>query len=584
MLSERYKPEQLNIISQADYTPYPRAAERVAWDGLPEDVRAALIALALAECAEGKGRFVDEIANGVWLICEETYWGLPAHVGVQKAGVGLPDVAEPTVDLFAAETAAALAYIDYLLGDALDGVSPLIRQRVAYEIEHQILTPLREREDFRWMGFDPAEGRPNNWNPWINSNWLACILFVERDPVRRREAVAKIMRSLDKFIDPYPADGGCDEGPGYWMRAAASLYECLDLLYAATGGQVDVFGERLIQEMGRFIYRAHIDGDYYLNFADATAVLKPEAELIYRYGKAIGDADMMAFGAAAPKRSGGNNAGGWGRPIESPMRWLPLIFTAAEIASAEAYVPQPRDTWLPETQVMVARDEAKTGRGWYVAAKGGHNNESHNHNDIGEFVVYRDGLPLLIDAGVETYSRKTFSPQRYEIWTMQSAYHNLPTIDGVQQQPGEQYAARDVRYDAGNASLRLDIAGAYLPEAGLQRWMRTVRLLRGQGVEVVDDYELDHAPRELVMSLLTPCTVSLDEAGVIRLSAANLPDGRKAGSGIIHYNSARFVASVESVPITDTRMKPVWGGQLYRIVLDALNPRKQDTWTLIIEA
>ena len=124
------------------------------------------------------------------------------------------------------------------------------------------------------------------------------------------------------------------------------------------------------------------------------------------------------------------------------------IFSAAEIAQAEAYAPQPRDVWLPVIEVMAARDQARSARGLYVAAKGGHNNESHNHNDIGEFVVYLDGLPLLIDAGVETYSRKTFSPQRYEIWTMQSAYHSLPTIDGVQQSPGEQFAARDVHYAA----------------------------------------------------------------------------------------------------------------------------------------
>ncbi len=92
---------------------------------------------------------------------------------------------------------------------------------------------------------------------------------------------------------------------------------------------------------------------------------------------------------------------------------------------------------------MIKRGSA---RGLTVAAKGGHNDESHNHNDVGEFVVYCDGKPLLIDAGVETYSRKTFSPQRYEIWTMQSAYHNLPTIDGVQQAPGAAFAARDVTY------------------------------------------------------------------------------------------------------------------------------------------
>ncbi|HEX2621244.1 MAG TPA: hypothetical protein VHL11_13885, partial [Phototrophicaceae bacterium] len=432
MLSQQFGRKNFYLVSQAEYKPYPTAANRAAWEGLPAALRDSLIsageaslkipwqpllatrfleyarignrsayeaenfgrrnrliALALAECVEGQGRFVDEIANGIWLICEETYWGLPAHIGVQRSGVGLPDAAEPTVDLFAAETAVALAYIDYLLADTLDSVSPLIRPRIASEIQRRILIPNLERDDFRWMGFSDSE-RPNNWNPWINSNWLACVLLIEPDAKRRRKTVTKIMRSLDRFIDPYPSDGGCDEGPGYWMRAAGSLYECLELLDQATSGQISVFDKALIQEMGRFIYRVHIDSSYYINFADASAILTPESSLIYRYGQAIGDRDMTAFGAWAARATQGSGAGSWGRPIESPMRWLRSIFSAAEIAQAEAYPPQPRDVWLPVIEVMAARDQGQSGRGFYVAAKGGHNNESHNHNDIGEFVVFHN--------------------------------------------------------------------------------------------------------------------------------------------------------------------------------------------------
>ncbi|MBX3082346.1 MAG: heparinase II/III family protein [Anaerolineae bacterium] len=626
MLSQRFTKDNLKLVSQADWKPYPAATDRPAWEALPADLRAALIAngeaalqvawqpllatrfleyarignrsyyeaenfgrrnkliaLALAECVEGKGRFMDEVVNGLWLICEETYWGLPAHLHLQHSGPGLPDAAEPTVDLFAAETAAALAYIDYLLADALESVSPLIRPRIAMEIDRRILTPNLEREDFGWMGFH-SESRPNNWNPWVNSNWLACLLFIERDPARRAASVDKIMRSLDKFIDPYPTDGGCDEGPGYWMRAAASLYECLELLDRGTNGQVNVFNEPLIQEMGRFVYRVHIDNTYYINFADASGTVVPESTLIYQYGKAIGDPAMMAFGAWAAKHSENGGAGGWGRPIESPMRWLRTIFSAAEIAQADAYPPQPRDVYLPVIEVMVARDQERSTRGLYVAAKGGHNNESHNHNDIGEFVVYRDGLPLLIDAGVETYSRKTFSPQRYEIWTMQSAYHSLPTIDGVQQSPGVEFAARNVSYqaEADHAAFSLDIAGAYPMEAGIKRWQRTVRLDRGHAVTVEDDYELNHTPTSLVLSLLTASQVSLATAGEIRLTSADLPDGRVAGSGVIRYDAGRFTASVETIEITDGRMVRTWGGRVYRILLTAKTPTAQDRWKIEI--
>ena len=77
---------------------------------------------------------------------------------------------------------------------------------------------------------------------------------------------------------------------------------------------------------------------------------------------------------------------------------------------------------------MAARSKDGSAEGLYLAAQGGHNAESHNHNDVGNFIVYADGQPAIIDVGVETYTAKTFSSQRYEIWTMQSAYHNLPSI------------------------------------------------------------------------------------------------------------------------------------------------------------
>jgi hypothetical protein len=626
MLSQRFEKGSFNLVSQADYKPYPTAADRQAWETLPADLRTSLIAegeaalktpwesllairfldyarngnrsnyeiasfgrrnkliaLVFAECAEGQGRFLEEIANGIWLVCEETYWGVPAHVGVQKAGIDLPDVAEPTVDLFAAETAAALAHIDYLTGDALDSFSPLIRKRIALEIDRRILTPLLARDDFRWMGFS-EEARPNNWNPWVNCNWIACVLFIERDQEQRLTAIAKIMRSLDKFIDPYPADGGCDEGPGYWMRAGASLYECLEQLDRATNGQVNVFDQPLIQEMGRFIYRVHIHNHYYLNFADATAVVMPEPALTYQYGKAIGDADMAAYAVQISRTPLGSDALSWRRPIEGPMRGLRTIFSAAEMAQAEAYLPQPSDSWLPVIEVMVARDQAQSSQGLFVAAKGGHNNESHNHNDIGEFVVYRDGRPLLIDAGVESYSRKTFSERRYEIWTMQSDYHNLPTIDGVQQAPGEQFAARNVTYKANetSAELSLDIAGAYPAEAGLKRWQRTIRLERGQAVTLTDAYELDHKPSNLVLNLLTVSDVSLATAGMITLSSADLPNTRVAASGTIQYDATLFSASVEKIAITDPRMQPVWGERVYRIKLTAIDPQATGDYALTI--
>lgn len=627
MLAQKFTAElAAHLQARSAFRPYPTIEERAAWDALPASVRSAHIergaealgyawpalpatryldfsrignrsnfealhfdrrhtleTLVLAECLEAQGRFLDDIVNGIWAISEESSWCLPAHIRVQRAGDTLPDVTEPIVDLFAAETSALLAWVLYLLGARLDSVSPLVRPRIEHEIQSRVLAPCLARDDFWWMGFVDRGRRVNNWNPWVCSNWLASVLIVERDDARRVAAVAKIMRALDNFIDPYPADGGCDEGPNYWGRAGASLFDNLELLRAATGGWIDLYDEPLVQEIGRYIYRAYIAGDFYLNFADASAIVYPEALLVYRYGLRIGDAAMVDFGRWLADRQNAGEVGvvqGTGSLPPSLGRAIPDLFVLADALAQPGRPPLLRDVWLPAIEVMTARDGA-SGDGFYLAAKGGHNDESHNHNDIGNFVLFVDGDPVLVDAGVETYTAKTFSDRRYEIWTMQSAYHSLlPTVDGVQQAPGATFAARNVACAADDASaaLTLDIAGAYPPAAKLAHWQRTVTLQRGAGVTLVDAFAFAAPAQRVELALLTPCVVTAAGDGRIVLAARTFGEGQRAGAAVVTYDAAIFRIATESVSITDERMGPVWGDHLTRIVLTAETPPLQGEW------
>ena len=271
------------------------------WQTQVRDARRHTLAdLAVAECIEGEGRFIDNIIDGIWSTCEETFWGVPAHLSRQKAGIGLPDVTDPIVDLFAAEAASLLAWTLYLFEKQLDDISALIGDRIRLEIDRRILTPCLER-DFSWMGFNKMGRRVNNWNPWIISNWLTCALLIEPDEDRRVALVSCALQALDNFIDPYPSDGGCDEGPGYWNHARGALYGCLEILHSVTVGRIDVYDEPLIQEIGRFPYRTQIADRYFVNFADAAARIDMPASLAFGYGKRIGDNDLMALGAWAEK-------------------------------------------------------------------------------------------------------------------------------------------------------------------------------------------------------------------------------------------------------------------------------------------
>ena len=130
------------------YLGYARTGNRSDFEELFFERRVMLQNLVLAECVEGKGRFLDATADALWGICEESTWCLPAHVGAQKSGVGLSDISEPVVDLFAGESAVTVAWTLYLLGPDLDRVSPQLRRRAQIELERRILTPILDRDDF----------------------------------------------------------------------------------------------------------------------------------------------------------------------------------------------------------------------------------------------------------------------------------------------------------------------------------------------------------------------------------------------------------------------------------------------------
>ena len=61
-----------------------RNGNRSEYDGLRFKKRQVLATLLLAEIYENKGRFIDPIINGVYSICEETFWGVPAHLPKSK--------------------------------------------------------------------------------------------------------------------------------------------------------------------------------------------------------------------------------------------------------------------------------------------------------------------------------------------------------------------------------------------------------------------------------------------------------------------------------------------------------------------
>ena len=233
---------------------------------------------------------------------------------------------------------------------------------------------------------------------------------------------------------------------------------------------------------------------------------------------------------------------------------------------------------------MVARDKAGTTEGLFVAAKGGHNDESHNHNDIGNYVVYYNGQPVLIDVGRGTYTRKTFSGRRYEIWYNCSDHHNVPTINGETQPPGATFKATNVvfREDKKFAELSLDISKSYSEKAAVNSWQRSIRLNRGKNIEVKDIVSLKKAEK-ITEHLMTCYPAEVVKPGELVIHYK--PKNGEAKDFVVRYDAKQMQAVVEKISLTAMEDKGIiekWGDNIYRINFSVSAPKVNDKINFVI--
>lgn len=536
------------------YLQYRDNGNRVNFENAQFERRKVLAALVAGELAGGKGKYIPQIVNGLWLILEESTWVLPAHIGAQKAGTDLPDPAEPVVDLFAGETAATIAWAQFLLHDQLDKFSPIVNKRISYELQHRIVEPYLKRNDFWWMGW--AGRSVNNWNIWINTNVLQTALLCVNETDIRNKVIEKTIHSADNFVNGYPNDGGCDEGPTYWGHAGGKLIEFVDLLNSASAHQLSWSKNELIHRIGAYIYKMHVDSSRFVNFADASASTIPPVHTVYLYGTTFNDPLLINFAAYLSRLE---------NPDPKRVKTPSLAFFVYNVEcrdgllSVKAAAPYIAENWLPDLQVLSLRSQGGVSKGLFFAAKGGHNAESHNHNDVGNFVLYMDGKPAVIDVGVGTYTKQTFSADRYKLWFMQSQWHNCPTINGVQQHDGRKYQANDVQYNRNNFSL--DIAAAYPEAAMVQSWKRTFSFNPGKtSLQISEAYQLTAWKEPFLLHFMTCLPSDTGTPGKVIL---------KGGSAdlLLTYDPALFEVVLEQQPVEDGRLSPVWGNHVTRISL-----------------
>ncbi|CAH1225626.1 hypothetical protein PAECIP111891_05839 [Paenibacillus allorhizoplanae] len=547
--AERARREPVPLLSFADFQAFHSSGTRKEFEKPYFERRGRLLALALTMALDNSDTYKMTLENLIWEICNEYAWAVPAH---------LPDTIEkvPTahvppnryVDLFAAETAHALAEVLYLVGNRLND---WVTIRVKQEIEHRVFQPVFESaHHFIWTS------KTNNWSAVCSGAvGMAALLLID-DRERLAGMQDRVVSAMESFLAGYGNDGCCPEGLGYWRYGFGYFVYWVEMLYEFTNGTIDLLNQDKIKRIAEFPAAVSLSDSSCINYSDCRPTFRPATGLISRLCRRLGIAPPKMTCVPSFHE---DHCYRWPFTFRN-MMWTETQWLHAPGAEGTFYFAS--TDWLV--------DKRETSKGLLAfSAKGGHNNEPHNHNDLGHFMIHIAGDTLLADLGMGVYTREYFGKERYDHLHASSGGHSVPIINGEQQAAGETHRAIVTRNEMDHGSVRfeLDLTHAYRPEARIHLFHRSFEWKVCQEeasaeLTLTDHFVFNEGTVESERSI-TEHFISFHKPDI---SGGEVTWSGEKGNVVLRFEPLELSAHVENVEIPSRDTHPL---TVYRLYLHA---------------
>ncbi|MDO5425490.1 MAG: heparinase II/III family protein [Eubacteriales bacterium] len=481
--------EPLPPLTEELFALYEQTGNRITYENVYFRRRKFLAVFGMAAVLYRKPEDLAKLCEVLEEICGETCWALPAHVD----RAANPESWMHTVDLFASETAFALAEIRGLLKDALPEE---LLVRIREEVLERVILPFEGAP----VPFGIWENCEHNWNA-VCSGSIGCaaIELLGDEPERLEKLLERLQNSLVYYVDGFSDDGACMEGLSYFTYGMSFYSAFAQKLEAYTDGKVDLFAGEKQQRMMEFQQKCYFPGGLSVSFSDGSSQEQFRVGLTCYLAGKNENVRFPAMEMAA------------GLESDHCYRWATLyrdyLFTTQYLAGL---TPDPDaapgreegapvQQTLPSAQWTICSGAHQTG----CAAKGGHNAEPHNHNDVGSFHYVIGNEVFFSDLGAGEYTREYFQEDtRYTIFVNQSESHNVPLIADHGQLPGPDHACTLFETD-GNGAANIRLENAY-GEPALTSFLRSLDFDAQTGTLRVTDAFTVSAPLTITENLVTP--------------------------------------------------------------------------------
>jgi hypothetical protein len=426
---------------------------------------------------------IDYLQDLLWAVCDTWTWVMNAHEN-------------RLVDLGAAMLGARLAEVLYTVGDRLD---PEVTGRVRAETERRIF------DNFcAWRSVDFWKSVRMNWNHVCNGDILRTALYLIEDPVHLANIVHPAVNNMTYALEGFTADGGCQEGPGYWMYGFGHYLLAAHALYQKTNGAINIMQGEKVERICRYPLANHIAGPHFGTFADCKVRYLPPlpALIINQFFKLPELYELCAPHQDQPLRLAPDRTVTVARRIKLAGIHDLTLYRGEKVTGR----PDQTDCLLPD--LGQAKLKGKPGQEQMILmVLAGNNGVPHNHNDIGSFIVHKHGTCFLTDPGAPAYSKKVFQNEtRYQIVYCNSLGHSVPIINGRQQEAGARYCGVLTTENLNGPGIKravIDMSRAY-PAGTMRSLVRTFLLDADRNMVTLEDaYTFDRPPRALEEAFIT---------------------------------------------------------------------------------
>lgn len=442
-------------------------------------------------------------------ICDEFSWCLPAH---SEYPTIMSKATVEHVDLFQAETARFFAEIVMCVGDKLPHY---VLDRMEYEIRRRIFPTFEKNEALDVVDSEVIHKEAYWWEN-CEMNWatvcgagctMAALCFGTDE--EKEKYVNRFIGCLDSYLDGIEDDGCCQEGMAYWGYGFGHFVILAHAVKVYSNGKIDYFKNPKVRELALFPQRVRMSDSKVASISDGGEVFSFKIGL-YSFLK------FLYPEISLPDLKYGSIKGNVDSVFE--LLWFD-----------ENYQSQPR---------MLGTDYLKNAH-WYISkrqkysfvAKGGHNNEPHNHNDIGSFMITVGDETFISDLGCGEYVKETFMAEtRYGFVQNSSRGHSVPIINGVLQEFGKEYCSKNEKVS--DNSFELDIEGAY-PQGTVSKIKRRF-ILSDDKVVLNDSFVLSSDSDNITERFVSKIKPDIDD-GVVNFGIAK-----------ILYDSHRYKVSVST--------------------------------------